>query len=88
MAVFRAVENKRPLVRAANTGISAFIDANGRIVLQGGLFTEEVLKASVNITESPSTFYTRFGDLFAFLLIALSSIKLLAIFLYRRTPRP
>jgi apolipoprotein N-acyltransferase len=88
MAAFRAVENKRPLVRAANTGISAYIDAQGKIVLWGGLFREEVLKASVNITKSPLTFYTRFGDLFAFLLLAFSSIKLLSYAWKRRTGKP
>ncbi len=88
MAAFRAVENKRPLVRAANTGISAFIDAHGKIVLRGPLFTQEALKASVNITKSPLTFYTRFGDLFAYLLLALSSLKLLSWFWHRRRMKP
>ena len=88
MAAFRAVENKRPLVRAANTGISAFIDAHGKIVLRGGLFTQEALKASINVTKSPLTLYTRFGDLFAFLLIAFSSIKLLSCFWHGRTAKP
>ena len=39
MAVFRAVENRRPLVRAANTGISAFISPTGEITQKSGLFT-------------------------------------------------
>lgn len=43
MAVFRAVENQRPLVRAANTGISGFIGPQGRIIKQSGLFTPEAL---------------------------------------------
>ena len=30
-SVFRAVENRRPLIRAANTGISCFIDSSGRL---------------------------------------------------------
>ncbi len=38
MAVFRAVENRRPVIRAANTGISAFILPNGRILEQSGEF--------------------------------------------------
>jgi apolipoprotein N-acyltransferase len=88
MAVFRAVENRRPLVRAANTGISAFIDAKGKIVSRSSLFTEEVLKDSVNISKAPLTFYARFGDLFTFLLLAFCSVKLLFVFCHGRTAKP
>jgi apolipoprotein N-acyltransferase len=85
MAAFRAVENRRPLMRSANTGISAFIAANGDIHLQSRLFTEAVLTASVDVTTSPPlTFYTRFGDLFAFLLIGLSTINFLFFLLQGR----
>ncbi|HSO20754.1 MAG TPA: apolipoprotein N-acyltransferase, partial [Desulfosarcina sp.] len=38
MAVFRAVENRRSLVRCANTGISGFVDPAGRVVAKTGLF--------------------------------------------------
>ncbi len=60
---FRAIENRVPIVRAANTGISALIDADGRIRWQGPLF--EMLW-HVETIEWPGvrTFYTRFGDVF------------------------
>lgn len=64
MAVFRAVENKRSLVRAANTGISGFIDPTGRTVAATSLFKEAVLVRSVPLI-TDKTFYTRHGDLFA-----------------------
>jgi apolipoprotein N-acyltransferase len=74
MAVFRAVENRRPMIRAANTGISAFIGSEGKITAQSTLFRKEILSASVEVSNTPLTFYTRYGDLFvlAALLVALS----------------
>lgn len=62
MATFRAVENRLAMARAANTGISAFIDPVGRITLQTPLFKTTTLSASVPLMES-KTFYTRFGDI-------------------------
>lgn len=65
MVPFRAVENRVPIARAANTGISGFFDAHGRILQQSALFTE----ASLTETLHPGfrhTFYTAYGDLFAF----------------------
>ena len=61
MAVFRAVENRRYLARAANTGISGFIDANGRILHATGLFEEAVAARPVALLKNRS-FYTRWGD--------------------------
>ncbi|MEA2039315.1 MAG: apolipoprotein N-acyltransferase [Thermodesulfobacteriota bacterium] len=77
MAVFRAVENRTPMVRAANTGFSAFIGRQGNILEQGTLFNKEVIKASVDISRSPSTFYTCFGDLFALFVIFVSIIRII-----------
>src|SRR5262245_34064655 len=62
-AAFRTVENRVPMVRAANTGISAIIDSDGRIRWQGPLFemlwhVDEIRWPGVR------TFYTRYGDVF------------------------
>jgi apolipoprotein N-acyltransferase len=75
MAVFRAVENRVPVIRSANTGISGFIDDRGRILNSSAIFTETSLTEEVMIGGSKS-FYTRYGDMFAFLCI-LSSVLLL-----------
>jgi apolipoprotein N-acyltransferase len=75
MAVFRAIENRKPLVRAANTGISGFVDSNGRILVQTGLFDRQVLTYTLK-TDSSMTFYTKFGDLFSFFCIVISIILL------------
>ncbi|PWB80241.1 MAG: apolipoprotein N-acyltransferase [Candidatus Methylomirabilota bacterium] len=66
MAVLRAVENHRYLVRAANTGISAIVDPNGRILRASELFVPVVIADRIRL-ERTQTFYTRFGDLFAWI---------------------
>lgn len=60
-ARLRAIEEGLPIVRAANTGISAVIDPLGRITMQIALGTEGVLDAGLP-RALPLTLYTRFGD--------------------------
>lgn len=43
LAQLRAVEHRRYLIRATNSGLSAIVDAAGRVVLHGGLLREEAL---------------------------------------------
>jgi apolipoprotein N-acyltransferase len=70
--VLRAVENHRPLVRVANSGITAYITATGRIVNPTALFEPAVrgwaltlALANQNPTNQGQTFYTQYGDLWA-----------------------
>jgi apolipoprotein N-acyltransferase len=64
--VLRAVENRIPVLLASNTGPSEIIDSYGRIVArQPGLFTEGFVVAEIGLNRQ-RTFYTRYGDLFAF----------------------
>ena len=71
-SVFRAVENRRFLVRAANTGVSAFISPSGRVrplvSLRDGkeIFTEGTETGFV-YGRGIKTFYTRYGDWFVLL---------------------
>ena len=61
LARLRAVEQRRYLVRATNSGISAVVDPAGRLVVRSGLFTRENLRAAVRpLTEG--TVYARLGD--------------------------
>jgi len=60
-ARLRAVEEGMPVVRAANTGISAVIDAHGRLIASLPLLTEGVLDAALPEALAPP-FYARFGD--------------------------
>lgn len=88
MAAFRAVETRRPLIRAANTGISAVILPSGEIALHGGLFQREVLTERVAPEGSAITFYTAHGDLFAGILLILSLIQIFFSLCYKRTSFP
>ena len=70
MVVFRAVENRVAVARSATTGVSAFIDPQGKIVSRvsdgngGDLFVRGILAWDVPLSEE-KTFYTRYGDVFA-----------------------
>jgi len=64
MTVFRAVENRRALVRSANTGISGFIDPAGRILAATELLQEAVATQMVPMLKERAI-YTQIGDLFA-----------------------
>jgi apolipoprotein N-acyltransferase len=69
-SVFRAVENRVPVIRAANTGVSCFIDPTGKItsrvrkgkkdVFVGGFATD-----NVNVLRT-RTYYTVYGDIFVY----------------------
>ncbi|UCH46114.1 MAG: apolipoprotein N-acyltransferase, partial [Nitrospiraceae bacterium] len=67
-AIFRAVENRVPVVRAANTGISGFIDSKGRVLSKSDIFAEAVLTEGISPANKKS-FYSQHGDVFAFLCV-------------------
>ena len=62
--VFRAVECRKPLLVAANTGFSAWIDSDGRIIRQGKRRAEDVIIARPRL-DSRRSFYLDHGDVFA-----------------------
>ncbi|MCJ2013814.1 apolipoprotein N-acyltransferase [Methylobacterium sp. J-076] len=69
-ARLRAVEEGLPLVRDANTGISAVVDPHGRITAETPIDVETVLDADLPARIIGGTLYARFGDLlFAVMLI-------------------
>ena len=79
MAAFRAVENGKYLVRAANTGITAVIDPRGRILEETPLFERTVLVRDVPWVRG-ETFYARHGDVFAWTCFAAGAALALATF--------
>lgn len=75
MTVFRAVENRRSLARAANTGISGFVYPTGRIIATTPLFKEAYLTASLPIANE-QTFFMTAGWAFAPACLALAFLLL------------
>lgn len=73
MAVFRAIENRKPLIRAANSGISGFIDSKGRIINKTKLFERTYLSTEIKANDKIS-FYTKYGDIFAYFCVVFSLI--------------
>jgi len=69
-SVFRAVENRRYVLRAAATGISCIIDPHGRILTRAGAFRRAVLHADVRARTAKS-FYTTHGDWLVYACFAL-----------------
>ena len=71
LASFRCIENRRALVRATNTGVSAFVDPVGRIVSRTGVWTRGSLVDRIPLLQG-DTVYSRFGDWIGWLCIILT----------------
>jgi len=76
MVVFRAIEQRVPIVRAANTGISASIAPSGRLVQQSDLFVRTWIKDRITPAAGLSTLYMRVGDAFAYACLVLTGLGL------------
>ncbi len=75
LSVFRAIENRRPLLRSTNSGITCLVEPSGKVVepLEPFIETYHVYEVPLFMKEG-FTFYTRHTDLFAHLAIAYSAI--------------
>ena len=91
-AVFRAVENRIPLVRCANNGLTCWVDPVGAMHEVYFPDTKDIYKAGFKIAEVPVlaegevrelTFYTRHGDVFGWSCFALASLNLASIYIRR-----
>lgn len=72
-ALWRAIENRRYFLRVGNAGVTGLIDPFGRVVQHLGLFTEETMRADVRPLRL-ETFYTRYGDVFAWSVTAVTAL--------------
>jgi apolipoprotein N-acyltransferase len=78
----RAIENDRWLLSATDTGVTASIDAYGRVVVQLPRKERAALVVPYSLT-SVTTFYTRHGDWFCWLCAIISAGALLTRLLFR-----
>jgi len=92
-AVFRCVETRRPMARAANTGVTCFVNEFGRVtqILRdetGDTFTEGVLTGDIDVPQDRQlTFYTRHGELFAKTCGAITGVAMILLFGLRKFGR-
>ena len=88
-ALFRCAETKLPMVRAANTGVTAIIDRFGRPdnILKneaGSTFFEGVLIGQVHVPVNPAkTFYTLYGEVFSMACLGVAAAAC-GVMLFRR----
>ena len=81
-ASMRAIENGRYLARAANTGISGFVDPYGRVMQRSALFEQALLVGDLRFIRE-RTIYSRIGDLVAWASLAFTIAALVVAFRLR-----
>src|SRR5256885_10103518 len=92
-AIFRCVETRRPMIRAANTGVTCFVNEFGRVtqILQddtGNTFNEGVLTGGMSVPqERQMTFYAQHGEWFAESCAVISALALVSIFVRLKVAR-
>ena len=76
-SIFRAIENRIPVIRCANTGISQIINSKGVIEQRIDLNKFGTIDVRINKNNYDRTFYTRFGDVFSLILLFVSMVILI-----------
>jgi apolipoprotein N-acyltransferase len=82
-AVYRAIENRRPVLRCTNTGISMVISPSGNITKELPLNQSGVISAAI-IPNNELTFYTRYGDVIAQLSTVISMCFILGVLIRKK----
>jgi apolipoprotein N-acyltransferase len=79
-ASLRAIETRRPVARAANTGVSCIIDIRGKRKLESKWWSRSVIKGEIQ-PETRITAYVRYGDYLLRISIFISGLIILTIFI-------
>ncbi len=77
-AIFRAVENQRPLLRVTNTGITAYVTERGEVLEASDGFQPATRIWNISRASNGTSFYTRHGDAFALFAAAISALLIIA----------
>ena len=82
-AVYRASENRKPVLRCTNTGISMVISPSGNITKELPLNQSGVISAAI-IPNNELTFYTRYGDVIAQLSAVISICFIIGVLIRKK----
>jgi len=80
-SIFRAIENRKSVLRCANTGISMVVSPLGEVLQQTKLNTEDIITTFISKSDT-ITFYTKYGNVFAYLILMVT-IFLLSYSIYK-----
>ncbi|MCD6161665.1 MAG: apolipoprotein N-acyltransferase [candidate division Zixibacteria bacterium] len=83
MSVLRAVENRVPLARCANTGVTMFIDRWGRMKSQTNMFERKLVCGSIK-PEKSTSIYNHYGDILPLTCIVGNIFLILAVAFYKK----
>lgn len=81
LSVFRAIENRRWIVHASNTGPSIIVSPSGNVVKSSSLYKRQIITSSISALDEKSIF-TRYGYIVAEIM-ALFVVIMLTVFLYK-----
>ena len=77
----RAIENRKPIIRCANTGISCFIDHNGKVIKKTNWWTKDSIREQIVLNDK-LTFYSMHGDYLGRLSVFLSFMIVIYSFVF------
>lgn len=84
MSVLRSIENRIPLVRCANTGISGIIDEKGNVLAKTDIFEEASISTIINIPVCRPTLYNKYGYTMPYVILIIFVSYLAFIFVRER----